>query len=150
MSPAPSEKAGTARHLALKTMMSPVGRTEMNNGPAKASVELRHPSSDGFHGGDSLVPLGSADLDLFHTPRTDLMSVPLPELMGCPAETLVEAFSGGSRAVEPPITLGKAEIEVDRALVLSNYVLSSSRIGIEELVVSGGDEGGRVEGASDI
>ncbi|KAF3974752.1 hypothetical protein CMV_001942 [Castanea mollissima] len=122
----------------------------MNNGPANASVELRRPSSGGFHGGDSLVPLGRADPDIFLTTRTDLMFAPLPELMGGPAETLVEAFFGGSCSVEPPITLGKADIEVDRALVLSNYILSSSRIGFEELVVLGGDEGDRVEGASDI
>lgn len=78
------------------------------------------------------------------------MSVPLTELTGCPAKTLVEAVSGGSHADEPLITLGKAETEVDRALVLSNYVLSSPRIGIEELVVPSGDEGSQVKGASDI
>ena len=49
--------------------------------------------------------------------------------------------------------MGKAETEGDRALKgleISNYVLSPPRIGIEEGGLLGGDEGDRVEGASDI
>ena len=45
-------------------------------------------------------------------------------------------ISDGSRADKPSITLGKAEIEGDRALiglVLSNYILSPLRVGTEEL-----------------
>ena len=84
------------------------------------------------------------------------MSVPPTELLGCLAETLAEAeslISGGLCIDEPPFTLGKAEIEAGKALIgleLSNYVLSPLRVGIEEWGVSGGDEGDRVEGVSDI
>ena len=65
----------------------------------------------------------------------------------------MEAVSDGSCVDEPPITMGKADTEGERALkglVLSNYVLSSPRVGIEDLGVSSGDEGGRGEGANDI
>ena len=74
------------------------------------------------------------------------MSVPLTENMVGLAKTLVKGkclISDGSCADEPTITLGKAETEGDRALiglVLSNYVLSPSRVGTEELGVQGGDE----------
>ena len=77
-------------------------------------------------------------------------------LMGSLVETLAEVeclIFVGYRVDGPPITLGKAETEGDRALkglVFSNYVLSPSRVGIEELGVPGGDEGGWVKGASDI
>ncbi|KAF3948102.1 hypothetical protein CMV_025854 [Castanea mollissima] len=49
--------------------------------------------------------------------------------------------------------MGKTKTEGDRAvkgLVLSNYILSPSRAGIEELGVLSGDEGGGVEDARDI
>jgi len=153
VSPAPSEKAGTARQLASMMVMNLVGQTEMNWCPVKTSVEFRCPMSDGFHGGDSSVTLGRANIDLFNTTRIVLMSIPLIEPLGCPAETSMEIVSDGSRADEPLITMGKADTKGERALkglVLSNYVLSSLRVGIEDLGVSGGDEGGRVEGASDI
>ena len=64
--------------------------------------------------------------------------------MGSLAETLAEVeclIFVGYCADGPPITLGKAETEGDRALkglVFSNYVLSPSRVGIEELGVPGG------------
>ena len=64
-----------------------------------------------------------------------------------------EAISDGICVDEPMITMGKADTEGERALkglVLSNYVMSSLRVGLEDLGVSGGDEGGRVKGASDI
>ena len=76
--------------------------------------------------------------------------------MGCPAKTSAETeslFSGGLCANEPPFTLGKAETKGVRALkgpTLSNYILSPPRVGIEEWGVPGGDEGDRLEGASDI
>ena len=59
----------------------------------------------------------------------------------------------GSHANEPPITLGKAETKDDKAsigLVLSNYVLSISKARTEDLGIQDGDEGGRVDCASDI
>ena len=62
-------------------------------------------------------------------------------------------FSGGLCADEPLSTLGKAETEGDKALIglkLSNFVPSPRRVGIMEGGVPGGDEGDRVEGASDI
>ena len=43
VSPAPSEKAGTARQLASMTVMYSVGPTEMNWFLAKASMEFRCP-----------------------------------------------------------------------------------------------------------
>ena len=76
--------------------------------------------------------------------------------MGCLAETSAEVecfIFEGSHTNKPLITLGKVEIEGDRALkglVLSNYDLSTSRVGTEELGIQGGDEGGRVVCASDI
>ena len=64
---------------------------------------------------------------------------------GCP-------FSKGFRVGEPPFSLGKANLEGDRAsksLVLSNYILDPSRFGSEELGIQGGDEGDRVVCARD-
>ena len=112
--------------------------------------------SDGFLAEASPATWDKADTALFHTTRTDLVAIPPTELLGCLAETSVKAeslTSGGLCAVEPPSTLGKAETEGDRALLgleLSHYVLSPPRVGIKEWGVPGGDEGGRVEGASDI
>ena len=144
-----SEKAGTM-------VMNSVGQTEMNWCPTMAPVELQCPMSDGFHGGDSsatLATLGRADVDLSNTKRTILTPFPLTEPLGCLAETSAEAISDGICVDEPMITMGKANTEGERALkglVLSNYVMSSPRVGLEDLGVSGGDEGGRVKGASDI
>ena len=138
----PSEKADTARQQALKTTMSSVGQIEMDRCPMKASVEFCCPFSDEFHTKDSPATLDKADINLFHTTRTYMMYVPLTEHMGYPAETSTKAvclISDGSRAIEPPITLGKAKTEGDRALkglMLSNYVLSSPRVGIKEFGVS--------------
>ena len=76
--------------------------------------------------------------------------------MGCLAETSAEVecfIFEGSRTNKPLITLGKAEIEGDRALIgleLSNYVLSPPRVGIKEWGVLSRDEGDRVKVASDI
>lgn len=78
------------------------------------------------------------------------------EKVGCLAMTSAETeclFSEGSRTDEPSITLGKVEIEGDRALiglVLSNYVLNTSRVRNGELGIQGGDEDDRVVCASDI
>ena len=85
-----------------------------------------------------------------------MMSIPPIELMGSLAETSTKAeclIFVGYRADGPPITLSKAKTEGDRALkglVLYNYVLSPLKVGIKELCVPGGDEDGRVKGASDI
>ena len=54
----------------------------MNFCPAKVAAVNCGPFSDGFHAGDSLATLDMADLALFHTTRTDTMSVPPTELMG--------------------------------------------------------------------
>ena len=114
------------------------------------------PFSDGFRTGASLAEWDRADTTLFHATRTDLVAFPPTEPLGCLVETLAEAeslISGGHCADEPPSILGKTEIEGDRALIgleLSNHVLSRPRIGFEEWGAPGGDEGGRVEGASDI
>ena len=111
------------------------------------------PFSNGFHAGDPPATLDRANFGLFHSMRSVLESDPPTEHMGCPAETSVEIVSDGSRADEPLITMGKADTKGERALkglVLSNYVLSSPRVGIEDLGVPGGVEGGRVEGASDV
>ena len=85
-----------------------------------------------------------------------MMSIPPIELMGSLVETSAKAecliFVGYS-ADGPPVTLGKAKTEGDRALkglVLYNYVLSPLKVRIKELCVPGGDEDGRVKGASDI
>lgn len=78
------------------------------------------------------------------------------EKVGCLPETSAEAgfrCSEGSHAGEPLFSLGKAEIEGDRAsegLELSNYILDPLRIGSEELGIQGGDEGGRFVCARDI
>ena len=155
-SSAPLEMAGIARLEASMTVMSLAGQTEKFCVLAKVSEVHRDTFSDGFHVGDSLATLDRADIALFHTTRTDMESVPPTEHMDCPAETSAVAkclISIGHRANEPSFTLGKAETEVDRAfngLVLSNYALSPPRVRIEVRGVPGGDEGGRVEGASDI
>ena len=114
------------------------------------------PFSNGFGAEDSLATLDRADIALIHTTRTDTMFVPLIENMDCLTKTSVEAeclIFDGSCIDKPPITLGKAKTKGDRALiglVLSNYVLSPSRVGTKELGVQGGDEGGRVDCVSDI
>ena len=78
------------------------------------------------------------------------------EKLGCLLEILAEAkclFSGGSHADEPSISLGKAEIEGDRAfkgLLVSNCALNPSRIRFEELGIQGEDEGGQVDCVSVI
>ena len=155
-SPRPPKKAGTARQHALKWATSPVGETQMNFCPGKAAMVIHGPFFDGFHVEDSSTTLDRANLDVFHTIRIDIMSVPPTELIGSLAETSAETeclISVGYHTGGPLITLGMAETEGDRALkglVLSNYVLSPSRVGIEELGVPGGNEGGRVECASDI
>ena len=119
--------------------MSSAGQIEMMGRLAKASMVTWCPFSDGFRTEDSLVTLDRGDIALIHTTRMDTLSVPLTKNMGCLAKTSVEAeclISDGSRADKPPITLGKAEIEGDRALiglVLSNYILSPLRVGTEEL-----------------
>ena len=75
--------------------------------------------------------------------------------VGCLPVTSSEAgcpFSKGFRVGEPPFSLGKANLEGDRAsksLVLSNYILDPSRFGSEELGIQGGDEGDRVVCARD-
>ena len=131
-------------------------QTEMDRCPAKVSVMVGGPFSNGIHTGASLATRDRADTTLFHTIRTDLVAIPPTELLGCLAKTLAEAeslISGGLYANKPPSTLGKAEIEGDKALIgleLSNYILSPPRVGIEEWGVSGGDEGDRVKDASDI
>ena len=155
-SSAPPVKASTVRHEASMTTASSATQTEMNCGPTKASMKVGGLFSDGFHARALPATRDRVDTTLFHTTRTDLVSFSPTELLGCLAGTLVEAeslFSGGLCADEPPSTLGKAETEGDRALIgleLSNYVLSPPRVRIEEGGVPGGDEGDRVEGASDI
>ena len=99
------------------------------------------------------MTLGRADVDLSNTRRTVLTSIRLTEPFGCPTETSMKAVSNGTHADEPSITMGKANTKVERALkglVLSNHFLSSPRVRLKDLGVSGGDEGGRVEGVSDI
>ena len=114
------------------------------------------PFFDGFHARAASVTLDRAIIALFHTTRSDLVSVPPTKHMGCLAETSAEAeslISGGLCVDEPPFTLGKAKTEGDwalKGLELSNYVLSPPRVGIEEWGVPTGDEGDQVEGASDI
>nr|POE81395.1 isoform 2 of phosphatidylinositol-3-phosphatase myotubularin-1 [Quercus suber] len=152
----PPVKASTGRHEALVMAVSSVTQTEMSCAPAKASVKVGGPFSDGFHVGASLATRDRADTAPFDTTRTDLVSFSPTEPLGCLAETSAEVeslFFGGLRADEPLSTLGKAETEGDRALIgleLSNYVPSPLRVGIEEGGVLGGDEGDSVEGASDI
>ena len=103
-SPAPLEKAGIKSSFAVE---SPASSVPLE----KASIES---SFDGFRAEGSPTTL---------------------EQVGCLLETLAKAeylFSEGSSAGEPLISLGKAEIEGDRAskgLVFSNYVLNTSRIG---------------------
>ena len=124
--------------------------------PAKAVGLERGPFPDGFHIGASPATPDRAVLAPFHIMRTDLVSVPPTELLGCLVETSMEAvslISGGLCVDEPPFTLGKAETKGVRALkgpMLSNYILSPPRVGIEEWGVPGVDEGDRLEGASDI
>ena len=152
-SPAPPEMAGTAR---LEASMTVVGQTEKYRVPAKVLEVHRDTFFDGFRAGDSPATLDRANIALFHTTRTDMEFVPPTEHMDCPVKTSAVAeclISIGHHADEPPFTLGKAKKEVDRAfngLVLSNYALSPPRVGIEIRGVPGGDEGGWVEGASDI
>ena len=151
-SPATPVMAGTARQHVSKLATSPMGQSVVNIRPTKEAVVNHGPFFDGPHAGDSSATLDRANLALLHTTRTDTLSAPSTKLMGSLTETLAEAeclFSDGFRTIEPQITLGKEETEGDRALkglVLSNLVLSPSRVGIEELVVLGGVEGGRVEG----
>ena len=104
------------------------------------------PFFDDFHVGASSAIWDRADTTFFHTTRTDLVAIPPTELLRCLDETSAEAHA-------PPSILGKTELRGDRALIgleLSNHILSPPRIGIEVWGVPGGDEGGRVEGASDI
>ena len=65
----------------------------MNCGPTKASMKVGGPFSDRFHARASLATQDRADPTLFHTTRTDLVSFSPTELLGCLAETLVEAES---------------------------------------------------------
>nr|POF17159.1 hypothetical protein CFP56_39685 [Quercus suber] len=138
---APLEKASTVRNQSSKMVMSSAGQTEMTSLPAKAPVVTQCPFSDGFHVEDSPATLDRANITLIHTIRTDTLSVPLTENMGCLAKTSVEAkclIFNRSHVNEPSITLGKAKTEDDKALiglVLSNYVLSPSRVGTEKLGV---------------
>uniref|UniRef100_A0A7N2KUK5 Reverse transcriptase zinc-binding domain-containing protein n=1 Tax=Quercus lobata TaxID=97700 RepID=A0A7N2KUK5_QUELO len=137
-SPAPPEKASTAQQQALMLTAASCS--------AKATVMegIRFP--DGFHARASPATLDGAVSAPFHP----------TEHLGCHAETSAEdesLISSGLCAVDSPFTLGKAITEGDRALKgleLSNYMLSPPRVGIEDLGVPGGDEGGQVEGASDI
>nr|POE57596.1 esterase [Quercus suber] len=86
-SPTPPVMAGTARQHASKSVMSLVGQSVINFCLAKATVVNRGPFSDGFHAGDSLATLDRVDLALFHTTRTNTMSVPPTELMSRPLTT---------------------------------------------------------------
>ena len=85
-----------------------------------------------------------------------MMIVPQTENMGCLVRTLVEVegpVSDGPCVGEPLILLGKAETEGDRAtdcLELFEYVLSLSRVGNADLGIQNGDEGDRVNCASDV
>ena len=112
--------------------------------------------SNGIHTKASWATRDRADTALFHTTRTDLVAIPPTKLLGCLVETSAKAeslISCGLYADKPPSTLGKAEIEGDRALIgleLSNYVLSPPRVGIKEWGVLSRDEGDRVKVASDI
>ena len=156
-SPAPPEKAGTARQqVPMMTAASSATQIVTSGCPAKAMMMDGGPFPVGFHAGASPTTPDKAVSTPFHTTRTDLRYAPPTELLGCHAKTPAEdesLISGGLRAVDSPFTLGKAVTEGDRALKgleLSNYVLSPPRAGIEDLGVPGGVEGGRVEGASDV
>ena len=116
--------------------------------PAKAVGLERGPFPDGFHIGASPATPDRAVLAPFHIMRTDLVSAPLTEHLGCHAETSAEdvsLISSGLYAVDSLFTLGKVVTEGDRVLkglVLSNYVLTPPRVGIEDFDVPDGDEGG--------
>ena len=102
------------------------------------------------------MTLDSTNIALSHSTRTEMMIVPQTENMGCLVRTLVEVegpVSDGPCVGEPLILLGKAETEGDRAtdgLELSEYVLSLSRVGNADLGIQNGDEGDRVNCASDV
>ena len=119
----------------------------MNHSLMKTLVMEGGPFFDGFHAEASPVTLDRAITALFHTTRTDLVSVPPTKHMGCLTETSAEAeslISDGLYVDEPPFTLGKAKTEGDwalKGLKLSNYVLSPLRVGIEEWGVPTGDGG---------
>ena len=89
----PPAKAGTGQYEALVTAASSATQTVMSCGPAKASAKVGGPFSDGFHAGASPTTQGRADTAPFHTTRTDLVSFSPTELLGCLAETSVEAKS---------------------------------------------------------
>ena len=124
--------------------------------PTKAVGLERGPFPDGFHIGASPATPDRAVLAPFHIMRTDLVSAPLTEHLGCHAETSAEdvsLISSGLYAVDSLFTLGKVVTKGDRVLKgleLSNYVLSPPRVGIEDFGVPDGDEGGWVEGARDM
>jgi len=154
---APMAEANTERnHSSRKAMSSFVcetsaGHTEKIGRPATSSAVTQCLVSDGSQAEDSSATLDSADAALTHSTRTKMMPVPQTENMGCLAKTLVEVEGpvfDGSYADEPPILLGKGETEGDRAtngLVLSDYVLSLSRVGTADLGIQDGDEGGWVD-----
>ena len=115
---------------------------------AKVAVMERGPFPDGFHVGASLVTLNRAVSAPFHITRTYLVSAPPTEHLGCHAEMSAEdvsLISSGLCVVDSSFTLGKVVTEGDRVLkglVLSNYVLTPPRVGIEDFGVLDGDEGG--------
>ena len=148
-SSAPLEKVGMAQHQAPMMMAASSTTQIVTIGClAKVAVMERGPFLDGFHVGASLVTLNRAVSAPFHNTRTDLVSTPPAEHLGCHAETSAEdvsLISSGLHAVDSLFTLGKVVTEGDRVLkglVLSNYVLTPLRVGIEDFGVPDGDEGG--------
>ena len=132
------------------------GHTEKLGRPATSSAVTQCPASDGSQAKDLPMTLDSTDIALSHSTRTEMMIVPQTENMGYLARTLVEVegpVSDGPCIDEPPILLGKAETEGDRAtngLELFEYVLSLSRVGNADLGIQNGDEGDWVDCASDV
>ena len=61
-------------------------QTKMNCCLVKALMMECGPFSDGFHAWDSSATLDRADTTLFHTMRTNLVSVPPTEPYGLPCE----------------------------------------------------------------
>ena len=113
----------------------------MNHSLMKTSVMEGGPFFDGFHAEASPVTLDRAITALFHTTRTDLVSVPPTKHMGCLTETSAEAeslISDGLYVDDPPFIEGDWALN---GLKLSNYVLSPPRVGIEEWGVPTGDGG---------
>lgn len=115
------------------------GHTEKLGRPVTSSAVTQCPVSYGSQAEGSLTTLDSTDIALPNSMRTEIMIVPQTENMGCLARTLVEVEGPVTDVPcvgEPPILLGKAETEGDKAingLELSNYVLSLSRVGNADL-----------------